>query len=213
MSAGIKSNGQDMTEPLGQRTAPLGRFGVPRGLVEQAREPAPTNKPSLWKPSEERASEWLKSHEANLQSVAASVHRKMSITVFRSGGKQQASPFVPERVTGPVQFVSKLLEVWNLNASDAIPMLGFEQEDGPIVDSILAGRSSLRGRDSKDRIAALFRVRSLLAELFRDIDAERAWLRTARPEFGGRSPVELLRQGSMESLLTLRQFVEHISGQ
>lgn len=128
------------------------------------------------------------------------------------GLEERRSAFVPRRLTGPIQFVAKLADQWELNAADLTTILGFEQDDQAAVEELVAGRRSLRGRDVKDRIAALFRIWSLLNGLLRNPVAEREWMRTSRPEFEGKSPLDLLRHGSMEKLLTLRQFVEHISG-
>lgn len=123
---------------------------------------------------------------------------------------EQKTPFRPDRLPGPVVYVSKLLDSWQLTIDDAIPLLGYEATDRTLVESILAGRTSLRGRDVKDRIASLFRIKSLVSELFRE--GELTWMRTPRPEFGRASPIDMLREGSMERLLTLRQYVEYMSG-
>lgn len=210
----LGSNGQDFNQPLSSRRAPLGGVGFPHTLGEQIREPAPKKSSELLVPTDFSApANFLRAEEARFESLAAEFQKKSQISVFWKSAKEGVSPFVPERLTGPVKFISRLLQIWDLDTSDAIDFLGFEPEDRAVVEAILAGRGSLRGRDSKDRIAALFRVHSLLAELFQDLATERAWLRTERAEFGGRSPIDLLRQGSMESLLRLRQYVEHISGQ
>lgn len=124
---------------------------------------------------------------------------------------EAVSPFVPDRLTGPIQFIRKLAEVWNLDAATMTAVLGYEQDEQRNVEGLLAGRSSVRGRDLKDRITALVRIRSLLNNLFRDPNAERLWMRTPRAELEGHSPLDLVRDGSMERLLTLRQYVEHIS--
>jgi hypothetical protein len=158
-----------------------------------------------------------------LEALSKEAEAKLEALLAEAKSKEQAlstlgvavvgqSPFVAERPTGPVQFILRLLDVWNLDKADARAMLGFEQGDEALVEGILAGRGSLRGVDTKDRVTTLIRIRSLLADLLQDVEAERAWLRTPRAELGNRSPLDLLRHGSMESLLTLRQFVEHVAG-
>ena len=63
------------------------------------------------------------------------------------------------RLTGPIVFVRILLHTWRLGQTDAIPLLGLEETDRSYADDLLSGRVALRGRDIKDRIAYLFRVR------------------------------------------------------
>ncbi len=116
------------------------------------------------------------------------------------------------RVTGPVQFLARLLELWHLDILDACSLLGIEQTDRESVEHLLSGVASLRGRDRKDRIAILIRIRTLLAGLFQDIDVENAWLREQNPDLNGRTPLELLKEGSMENLLTLRDLIERAAG-
>ena len=120
--------------------------------------------------------------------------------------------YTPGRVTGPVQFLARLLDLWQLDFSDACSLLGFEHGDSESVKQLFSGVASLRGRDRKDRIAILIRIRTLLAGLFQDINVENAWLREQNPDLNGRTPLQLLREGSMENLLTLRDLVERAAG-
>ncbi len=116
------------------------------------------------------------------------------------------------RLTGPVMFVIGLLESWKLDRSAAVFLLGFEQPDSAVVERILSGSAPLVGRDAKDRIAYLYRIRSTLSALFRNEDVENEWLREPRALLGERTPMELLREGSMESLLLVKEYVEEIAG-
>lgn len=120
--------------------------------------------------------------------------------------------YTPGRVTGPVQFLAQLLDLWQVDTLDACALLGFEQADRESVEQLLSGVASLRGRDRKDRIAILIRIRTLLAGLFKDINVENAWLREHNPDLNGRTPLHLLREGSMENLLTLRDLIERAAG-
>lgn len=129
---------------------------------------------------------------------------KQSLKVFFVARKPRG------RLTGPVQFFAKLLEIWELDESDGATLLGFEQES--CVGDLLSGATSLRTRDAKDRIRCLFEIRAALDQLFRDETAERDWLREARPELSGNNPLALLLEGSMENVLLVKQFVERISG-
>lgn len=127
-------------------------------------------------------------------------------------GATSGSQYPRGRLTGPIQFLSRLLELWRLDREEACYLLGYERKDQNLVEDLLNGSATLRGRDPKDRIAILFRIRSLLAGLFPRLEAENEWLRTPLKALSQRSPLELLREGSMENLLTLRQLIEHGMG-
>ena len=117
-----------------------------------------------------------------------------------------------ERLSGPIWFVEKLLKTWRLERSDAIPLLGLEPSDGSYATDVFAGRATLRGRDAKDRIAYLFRIRKTLSALFRDEDVENEWLRERHEMLDDKAPMDLLLDGSMENLLLVKEYVEAAAG-
>ena len=123
----------------------------------------------------------------------------------------EASPY-NARVTGPVRFINRLLVTWKLDSESACILLGFEPSESAEVSAVLQGHATLRGRDAKDRIAHLFRIRSLLAALFRDEAVENEWLREPRDILESKSPMDLLMEGSMENLLLVREVVEVVTG-
>ncbi len=120
--------------------------------------------------------------------------------------------FAPNRVSGPVQFVLKLLESWRLSRGDAVLLLGFDQTDNNLVRAVLAGTADLHGRDVRDRIAHLFHIRQTLASLFRDLDVENEWLREPHTLLDEREPLKLLLGGSMEDLLLVKEYVDAAAG-
>lgn len=114
------------------------------------------------------------------------------------------------RTSAPVKFVIKLVDLWAIGESEAAKLLGLES----LADfhDLVSGAKQPATRDTKDRIKHLLRIREALHGLFRDVDAERAWLREARPELNGESPLALLCEGSMEGLLSVSQFVQWMVG-
>ena len=116
----------------------------------------------------------------------------------------------PARLSAPVQFVMRLVELWNLDDGAVARLLGFEPQDSTAAANLLGGRTRLT-KDAKDRVANLVRIRSLLDNLYRDIGAENRWLNTPKHELNHRTPRAFLDDGTLESLLTLRYFVEHLS--
>ncbi len=118
----------------------------------------------------------------------------------------------PARLTGPVQFVLKLLEHWRLDSGEAVGLLGFDRSDADYVHSLLAGRERLRGKDVRDRISHLYEIRKSLRFLFRDLETENAWLREPHRPLDDKTPMALLLGGSMEDLLVVRDYVDTFAG-
>ena len=129
-------------------------------------------------------------------------------TQWRSGKTLQS----PVRLTGPVQFIVKLLDAWKLEPDKAAVLLGFEESGKDHVERILRGREPLSGRDAKDRVVHLLHVRGTLSALFQDREVENEWLREPRSLLHDKSPLDLLLEGSMENLLLLREYVETMAG-
>ena len=115
------------------------------------------------------------------------------------------------RPSGPIQFIAKLLEFWNLDRLDAGRLLGFEESDADYVDRILEGNELLRGRDVRERILHLFSICKSLRSLFRDLEVENQWLRESHVLLGGRSPMSLLLGGSMDDLELTREYVDTVA--
>lgn len=116
------------------------------------------------------------------------------------------------RLTGPIQFVIKLLKTWHLSRADAILLLGFEEIDQSYVEDLLNGHAMLRGRDLKYRIAYLFRIRKTLYSLFRDEEVENDWLREPHEALDGQNPMDIMLKGSMENLLLVKEYVAAAAG-
>ena len=115
-------------------------------------------------------------------------------------------------MTGPVQFIRKLLETWELDPGDAVPLLGFERSDRAHVDGLLNGRVPLTGRDVKDRIVCLLHMRSTLSALFQNEEVENEWLRERHAMLDDQVPLRLLMEGSMENLLLIKEYVDAVAG-
>lgn len=114
------------------------------------------------------------------------------------------------RPTGPVQFFEKLVEAWGLDEGAGATLLGFEETSH--LRDLLRGTVSLRRRDAKDRLRYLLEIDIALNALFRNEEVIKAWLRQPLEELGSESPLDHLREGSMEHLLRLKQLVEFLSG-
>lgn len=116
------------------------------------------------------------------------------------------------RVTGPIQFVLRLMEFWCLETADIVGLLGFDPADLDYVAAVLAGQEQFRGRDVRDRIAHLIWIRMTLWSLFQDLGTENSWLREPHALLDDASPLSLMLSGSMEDLLMTREYVDSVAG-
>lgn len=124
--------------------------------------------------------------------------------------RTQPSRVKQGRVTGPVRLVAELLKLWQLNERQGAVLLGLDNE--AYMRDLLNGVSTLRGRDTKDRIRLLARVHASLNELFRDEAAELQWITGNNTEFGDTSPLSVMLKGSMTDLLWVTEYLDHVSG-
>ena len=124
----------------------------------------------------------------------------------------QATIGTTTRLSGPVQFVLKLLEYWRLERRNAVGLLGFDHSDADHVAAILDGNEQLRGRDAQDRISHLFSIRKTLRSLFQDLDVENDWLRESHSLLDNKTPLSLMLEGSIEDLLLAREYVDTAAG-
>ena len=137
--------------------------------------------------------------------------RKVLADTIGAGLNTETSTY-QARLAGPVQFFRNLLDTWELDSTNATVLLGMDSDDGSFAQDLLAGRVPLRGRDAKDRIAYLYRIRKILSALFRDEKVENQWLRESHTMLGKRSPMDLMLDGSMENLLLVKEYVEAAAG-
>ncbi len=138
-------------------------------------------------------------------------HQKVYAHTIGPEFNTRTSPY-QARLTGPVQFLMNLRKTWELNFADMTVLLGMDPDDGSFVKGLLTGRDALRGRDARDRVAYLYRIRKTLSALFRDKNVENQWLREPHAMLNERSPMDLMLDGSMENLLLVKEYVEAAAG-
>lgn len=107
----------------------------------------------------------------------------------------------------PALFVKALFETWRVT-EDAATLLGVDERT---ARELLAGASP-KGRDLKDRIVCLYQIRKNLWALLQDNEVENEWLREPHDVLDGRAPLDLLREGSMENLLLVKEYVDAVAG-
>ena len=112
----------------------------------------------------------------------------------------------------PVRFILRLLEDWQLEKDDAASLLGFEDSELDYVSDVQSGYELLKRQDAKPRIANLLYIRKSLWIFFQDLEVENDWLREPQEMLDERMPLSLLKNGSMEDLQLLREYVDAMTG-
>lgn len=150
---------------------------------------------------------------SNITREAGLAEQARQIAPPRQTQPEQPRQTLPRgRLTGPVRFAILVMESWHLSPVEMTSLLGYELTDEGYVRDVLNGVVTLRGRDSKDRIVCLYTLHSLLTGLFRDDNSINEWLRQAQPLLDQQTPLQILLEGSMESMLRVRYLVEYITG-
>ena len=116
------------------------------------------------------------------------------------------------RKTGPIKALNKIKNDWNLSIENTASILGFESNQVNRVRSILTGLSTITTKDEKDRLGLIFGIHYGLRSVFKNLDNENHWLNSPKSLLNNLSPIDLLRDGSMIKLLTVKQLVDLLSG-
>jgi hypothetical protein len=111
------------------------------------------------------------------------------------------------RVTGPVQGLFAIFDRWQINDQKAAILLGL-QSTANLAD-LKAGTAGLGTRDLQDRARLIMNIYEGVHSLVRELDAERSWINGSMPGLGGRSLLEVMKQGSIVDLMTAKAFVDH----
>jgi hypothetical protein len=114
------------------------------------------------------------------------------------------------RVTGPVQGLFAIFDRWQINDQKAAILLGL-QSTANLAD-LKAGTAGLGTRDLQDRARLIMNIYEGVHSLVRELDAERSWINGSMPGLGGRSLLEVMKQGSIVDLMTAKAFVDYANG-
>jgi Protein of unknown function (DUF2384) len=81
-------------------------------------------------------------------------------------------------------FLTSLAEFWNIDESELV-----------------------RTDDLDKRVRTLLQIRATLSVLFQDRTVENAWLRRPKTGLDNHCPIDLIRDGSIDSLVNLKRYV------
>lgn len=119
-----------------------------------------------------------------------------------------------EHNSGPVAGLIKICERWGIEEGGLATLLGYERgESIPCIQKV-NGRMCLKGRDAEQRFFYYFEIHKALFALFKNNETtEREWIREPQPEeFGGKTPLELMTNGTLVDVEKVFKLVMYMSG-
>lgn len=130
----------------------------------------------------------------------------MLVEVPRKAGDPATS-----RITGPeaaaaARAVMNLFRLWELSDAEAREILGGMTQRTHARWK--AGDIGRIDRDLATRLSLLMGIHKGLRYLFRDPQRGYRWIRKPNAAFGGKSPVEVMANGDMFSLMRVRAYLD-----
>lgn len=138
----------------------------------------------------------------------ARTHRRLyeSQSLFVHSGSPLNPAGVHQRAL--IAIARRLADFWDLSPRMLTRLLGFEANQEDLIDRVERGNVMVPERDLADRVTALLRIRELLHGRYRDDrEEERRWIRHQFVDLGDKTPLELMIDGGLEGVLTVRDYL------
>lgn len=106
--------------------------------------------------------------------------------------------------------VLRLFEQWDVSDVDAAIILGGIAPR--TVSRWRAGDLGRATRDLADRMSLLLGIHKALRIIFEEPSRGYRWIKAPNEAFGGRSALDILRQGGMADIARLRSYLDSVRG-
>lgn len=114
------------------------------------------------------------------------------------------------RAQGQIVLLEAFFKDWGCTEDGSAFLLGYSLVE---AREVFLGIRSLTHRDAIDRVKSLLRIGIILDNLFNGNELSvREWLRSSDDLLGGQTPLAVLLEGSLESVLRVKQVVELRAG-
>jgi transcriptional regulator with XRE-family HTH domain len=136
-----------------------------------------------------------------------------SMTV-KSIDRERAAPRTREGRAALVKMTLRLFEHWGLSIQDQLVLLGLSENSRMTLSRYRKGEPLADSPDLLDRVANLLQIHRSLRILFPRNREEVAyrWMTIPNRAFGGRTPVETIREERFFGLLKVRQYLDFERG-
>jgi hypothetical protein len=121
----------------------------------------------------------------------------------------QTDPRSREGRVALARMVMQLLDNWNISIPDQAAMLGLSEDSRMSLARYRKGFPLADSRDLLDRVGTLLAIHRSLRILFpRNRELVYAWPSMTNRSFGGKSPVEIIRDEGFLGLLTVKRYLD-----
>lgn len=120
--------------------------------------------------------------------------------------KKKVLPGRPLEAAGRIKAFRRLIERWGFTHRNAADILGFDDE--AFVGELYLGIERVQQRDVRERLRLFLSIAVDLDGLYDDDAVVKRWLDQPQKLLRGKTPRMLLTEGSVESLLRVRQLVQ-----
>jgi hypothetical protein len=121
--------------------------------------------------------------------------------------KKRDVPRLAVTVPGRIKGFQRLMEKWGFSRKDAAEILGFENEG--LIGELYAGIEKVQQRDVRDRLKLFLSLAVDLDGLYEEDQVIIEWFDQPKKLLRGKTPRQLLVEGSMENLLRVRQLIQY----
>lgn len=130
----------------------------------------------------------------------------MLVEIPRTAANPDIPKITAEEASAAARAVIRLFEKWGLNDTAAREILG-----GLSARTYARWKAGDHGRIDRDlatRLSLLMGIHKGLRILFTDAERGYAWVSKPNDFFGGRTPVEIMAEGSIFSLARIRSYLD-----
>jgi transcriptional regulator with XRE-family HTH domain len=128
--------------------------------------------------------------------------------------RERAAPRSREGRAALAKMTLRLFDHWGLSVQDQLTLLGLSENSRMTLSRYRRGEPLADSPDLLDRVANLLQIHRSLRILFprnREDGAYR-WMTVPNRAFGGRTPVETIREERFLGLLKVRQYLDFERG-
>lgn len=109
--------------------------------------------------------------------------------------------------------VTKLFDLWALPSSEQAALLGLSQESRSTLSRYRKGEPLAANRDLNERAAHLLGIHKALRIMFpHNRDLVYSWVNAPNRRFGGRRPLDVMREEGYLGLVAIRRYLDFERG-
>lgn len=115
---------------------------------------------------------------------------------------------------GYAKMVTRLFDHWKLSTMDQLALLGLNEKSRATLARYREGKPLSNTRDLLDRVAYLLDIHAQLRLIFpHNKNLVYGWMTARMKDFGGATPIELVKSHGIVGLNMLRAYLDRVRGE